>query len=88
LTNVTRNRSHVNRFLVECTPEERELAFLARETLAPDALIARADLIGRQDNPLIGELTLSSIGLHNSLFENMENLPAKAYLKLIDKLTS
>jgi hypothetical protein len=26
--------------------------------------------------------------LHNSLFENMENLPAKAYLKLIDKLTS
>ncbi len=88
LTNVTRNRSHVNRSLVNCTPEERELAFLARDAIAPNALVARADLIGRRDSPLICELTLSSVGLHNSLFENIENLPARAYLRLIDKLTS
>ncbi len=85
-TNVTRNLSGVNRSLVQCTKEEERLAFEAKELIAQEAMIVRADLIGNRNNPYVGEITLSSIGLHTAVFENKENLAVKGYWELINNL--
>ncbi len=85
-TNITGNISGIDRSLVECTPAERKLAFEAKELIAPEALIARADLIGDRNNPCVGELTLSSIGLHTAVFGNGRNLSVEGYIELIEKL--
>ncbi|MBT3416861.1 hypothetical protein HON86_03145 [Candidatus Woesearchaeota archaeon] len=85
-TNVTGNISGVSRSLVDCTSAERKLAYEAKELIAPEALIARADLIGDRDNPYVGELTLSSIGLHTAVFGNGRNLSVEGYIKLIENL--
>jgi glutathione synthase/RimK-type ligase-like ATP-grasp enzyme len=85
-TNVTGNVSGVERSLIQCTPEEEKLAFEAKELIAPEALIARADLIGERNNPCVGELTLSSIGLHTAVFGNGRNLSVEGYIELIEKL--
>ncbi|MBT3395297.1 hypothetical protein HOA59_02970 [archaeon] len=85
-TNVTGNLYGVDRSIVQCTKEEEKLAFEAKELIAPEAMIVRADLIGHRNNPYVGEITLSSIGLHTAVFENKENLAVEGYWNLINSL--
>jgi len=87
ITNVTSHQDKIERTLVQPTKEEEKLALKAKEFIAPEALITRIDLIGKRNKPMIGEVTLSSIGLHSMVFKDKENIPAKAYWKLIKKLT-
>ncbi len=85
-TNITGNIQGVKRSLVECSVAEEKLAKEIREFVAPESLIARADLIGTPENPIVGELTLSSIGLHTAVFKGMNNLSVEGYVELINKL--
>jgi glutathione synthase/RimK-type ligase-like ATP-grasp enzyme len=87
ITNVTSYQDKIKRSIIKPTKEEERLAFEAKEFVAPEALITRIDLIGKRDKPLVGEVTLSSIGLHSMVFKDKENIPSKAYWKLIKKLT-
>lgn len=87
ITNVTSYHNQIERTIIQPTKEEEKLALEAKEFVAPEASVARIDLIGKRDNPQIGEVTLSSIGLHSLALKDKKNIPVDEYWKLIKKLT-
>lgn len=89
ITNVTSNiKNKQNRRIIDCTNEEEKLAKKAIRAITPNSLVARVDLIGNRDSPLVGEITISSIGLNTYLFKDKENIPVICYIDLIKKLVN
>ncbi len=77
----------IERTLINPTQEEEKLAEEVREFVAPESLLARVDLIGDRCNPLLGEVTLSSLGMYTRVFDGKaKNIATDSYWDLIKKI--